>query len=161
MQCPPALGLHALAGIPVPSVRLVSAPGVRPGVGEVEVYHFGSWKPVADLTATDAGVVCRQLGYDAGAAASGHTFRDPTARPMLTGGGCTGTEREFSSCVKNVTYTWDNSDPTDSGMTVACSKSGGEEDGHFDCMYACAALSLPSLRRLGFLRSLCSKAALF
>ena len=127
LQCPLIIGLHVPAGIPAPGVRLVSAPGVRPGVGEVEVYHLGSWKPVGLLTASDAGVVCRQLGYNAGAVASGHTFRDPTQRPMLQGGGCSGSESDFSSCVMNATYAWDSDDPTYSGLTVACSKSGGED----------------------------------
>lgn len=56
----------------VPLVRLTNA-GVQPNVGSVEIFSDNRWAEVCSDKSwddTDAGVVCRQLGYTSGRALS-------------------------------------------------------------------------------------------
>ena len=112
---------------PTPRVRLVSKAGVRAGVGEVELYAYGTWGVARGLSAAAAKVVCRELGYDSGAVAAGHMFRPPTTKyRTFVAGDCKGSEDSLAGCNGAYGMGWDNDDPTDSGMTVACVSSEGE-----------------------------------
>ena len=98
--------------------------GVRAGVGEVEVFRYGIWGPVRDLTDNDATVICRELGYSQGIAIAGHVFRPPTeARIVALGGQCSGTETSFIDCASSDRLGWDTE--VTSASTVACANGTG------------------------------------
>ncbi|GFR51391.1 hypothetical protein Agub_g13827 [Astrephomene gubernaculifera] len=87
------------------SVRLLGGPG--PWSGRVEVYYNGTWGSVCngDLTALDAQVVCRQLGYYGGRAAPHTTLQysygydgRSSAPSWLARLGCTGSETALVQC---------------------------------------------------------------
>ncbi|XP_071483536.1 scavenger receptor cysteine-rich domain-containing protein DMBT1-like [Diadema antillarum] len=82
-----------------PEVRLVD--GIVPNEGRVEVYNDGAWGTVCDdlWDITDAGVVCRSLGF-AGAveAVSNAAFGEGTGDILLDDVSCSGTETGIFDC---------------------------------------------------------------
>ena len=70
--------------------------------GRVEVYYNYQWGTVCDdgWSSTDAGVVCRQLGYgSSGLAYSGAYFGQGSGPIWLDNVQCTGSELTLASCV--------------------------------------------------------------
>ena len=95
--------------------------------GRVEVYYNGEWGTVCDneWDDTDAGVVCRQLGFgSSGIAIRSAGFGQGSGPIWLDGIKCTGNESIVSSCGHlgiNVTRSCSHS--KDAG--VRCSGLGG------------------------------------
>ncbi|XP_046583745.1 putative DMBT1-like protein [Haliotis rubra] len=83
------------------NVRLV--PG--PASGRLEIYYQSAWGTVCDdgFTATNAGVVCRQLGLPSDNAAfqSAATYGQGTGTILLDNVRCTGDEVYLSQCCHN------------------------------------------------------------
>ena len=67
----------------------------------MEVYHNGEWGTVCDdwWSSTDAGVVCRQLGFgSSGSSYSRAYFGEGSGSIWLDGVTCTGSETVLFSC---------------------------------------------------------------
>lgn len=93
-------------------MRLVGEAAVGPWqVGHLEIFFNGAWGQVCQLgvTAVDADLVCRQLGYGAGSAvravrdiAGGVNLEDDvlvTPPVALANPGCNGSEARLLDCV--------------------------------------------------------------
>ena len=81
------------------SVKLVG--GSSYNEGRVEVYYNGQWGTVCDdgWDDTDAGVVCRQLGFGSSGTAIGSANFIPASGPIwLADVTCTGSESTIASC---------------------------------------------------------------
>ena len=82
------------------NVRLVG--GKSYNEGRVEVYYNGEWGTVCDdgWDNTDAGVVCRQLGFGTyGSSFSSSYFGQGSGPIWLDSVTCTGNESTLASCV--------------------------------------------------------------
>ncbi|XP_030847773.1 deleted in malignant brain tumors 1 protein isoform X2 [Strongylocentrotus purpuratus] len=79
-------------------VRLVD--GSDASEGRVEVYYNGAWGTVCDDSwdDTDAGVVCRSLGFDSGTGVGSADFGQGTGDILLDDVSCTGTEINLGDC---------------------------------------------------------------
>jgi len=80
-------------------VRLVG--GTTYNKGRVEVYYNGEWGAICDneWDDTDAGVVCRQLGYGSfGTATHSALFGRGTGPILFTNVTCNGNESRLISC---------------------------------------------------------------
>ncbi|XP_030847769.1 scavenger receptor cysteine-rich protein [Strongylocentrotus purpuratus] len=79
-------------------VRLVA--GSDASEGRVEVYHNGAWGTVCDDSwdDTDAGVVCRNLGFDSGTGVGSAEFGQGSGDILLDDVSCTGTETSLGDC---------------------------------------------------------------
>ena len=80
-------------------VRLVG--GSSYNEGRVEVNYNGEWGTVCDdgWNDTDAGVVCRQLGFGSSGTAIGSAgFGQGSGSILLSGINCTGSESTLASC---------------------------------------------------------------
>ncbi len=68
--------------------------------GRVEVYHNNQWGTVCDDNwgASDAQVVCRQLGYLGGRAFSGAHFGEGSGKTWMDELGCSGSESTLKDC---------------------------------------------------------------
>ena len=114
------------------AVRLVG--GSSYNEGRVEVNYNGEWGTVCDdgWDDTDAGVVCRQLGFgSSGTAIGSAAFGQGSGSIWLDGVHCTGSESVLTSCIHlgfNVTRSCDHH--RDAG--VRCYKGQG--------MYVCILL---------------------
>ena len=67
----------------------------------MEVYYYGEWGTVCDdgWDDTDAGVVCRQLGFGSSGTAIGSSgFGEGSGPILLDSVTCTGTESTLASC---------------------------------------------------------------
>ena len=83
----------------VPTIRLVG--GSSYNEGRVEVNYNGEWGTVCDdgWDDTDAGVVCRQLGFgSAGLAVYSASFGEGSGPIWLDGVLCTGSEPILAKC---------------------------------------------------------------
>ena len=81
------------------SIRLVG--GSSYNEGRVEVYYNGEWGTVCDngWDDTDAGVVCRQLGFGSSGTAIGSAgFGQGSGLVWLDSVICTGSESSLASC---------------------------------------------------------------
>ena len=81
------------------AVRLVG--GSSYNEGRVEVNYNGEWGTVCDngWSSTDAGVVCRQLGFgSSGTAIGSASFGQGSGSIWLDGVTCTGNESTLVSC---------------------------------------------------------------
>ena len=81
------------------SVRLVS--GTSYNEGRVEVYYNYQWGTVCDdgWDDTDAGVVCRQLGFgSSGVVINTNNFTQSSGSIWLNNVACTGSESTLVSC---------------------------------------------------------------
>ena len=81
------------------SVRLVG--GSSYNEGRVEVYYNGEWGTVCDdgWDDTDAGVICRQLGFGSSGTAVGSAYFGPGSESIwLNNVTCTGHESTLVSC---------------------------------------------------------------
>ena len=81
------------------NVRLVG--GSSYNEGRVEVYYNGQWGTVCDdgWSSTDAGVVCRQLGFGAyGSSYSGSYFGQGIGPIWLDSVTCVGNESTIARC---------------------------------------------------------------
>ena len=81
--------------------------------GRVEVYYNGEWDTVCDdgWDDTDAGVVCRQLGFGSSGIAIGSAgFGEGSGSIWLNSVACTGNESQLASCVH-----------LETGVTRSCS----------------------------------------
>ena len=81
------------------AIRLVG--GSLHNKGRVEVNYDGEWGTVCDdgWDDTDAGVVCRQLGFgSSGTAIGSATFGQGSGTIWLNGVTCTGNESTLTSC---------------------------------------------------------------
>ena len=81
-----------------PLLRLVG--GSSYNEGRVEVNYNGKWGTVCDdgWDDTDAGVVCRQLGFGSSGTAIGSGFGQGSGSILLDGVTCTGNESTVASC---------------------------------------------------------------
>ena len=73
--------------------------------GRVEVFYNGTWGTVCDdsWNLTDAGVVCRELGFErAGKAYVSTTFEQGNSTIWMNDVECTGNERSLIECRHNV-----------------------------------------------------------
>ncbi|XP_030839959.1 deleted in malignant brain tumors 1 protein-like, partial [Strongylocentrotus purpuratus] len=79
-------------------VRLVA--GSDANEGRVEVYYGGAWGTVCDdfWDDTDAGVVCRSLGFDSGIGVGRAQFGIGSGDIILDDVSCTGTETNLGDC---------------------------------------------------------------
>nr|NP_999650.1 scavenger receptor cysteine-rich protein precursor [Strongylocentrotus purpuratus]AAF76318.1 scavenger receptor cysteine-rich protein [Strongylocentrotus purpuratus] len=79
-------------------VRLVD--GSDASEGRVEVYYNGAWGTVCDDSwdDTDAGVVCRSLGFDSGTGVGSAEFGEGSGDILLDDVSCTGTETSLGDC---------------------------------------------------------------
>ena len=79
-------------------VRLVD--GSDESEGRVEVYNNGAWGTVCDDSwdDTDAGVVCRSLGFDSGTGVGSAAFGQGSGEILLDDVSCTGTETNLGDC---------------------------------------------------------------
>ena len=103
-------------------VRLVG--GSSYNEGRVEVNYNGEWGTVCDdgWDDTDAGVVCRQLGFgSSGAAITSAGFGQGSGSILLDAVACIGSESTLASC-----------DHLGIGVTRSCSHS---EDAGVRCYY--------------------------
>ena len=106
--------------------------------GRVEVNYNGEWGTVCDdgWDDTDAGVVCRQLGFgSSGTAIRSAGFGQGSGSIWLDSVTCTGNESTLASCGHlgvNVTRSCDHSN--DAG--VRCSELQGKQLPI--CIYACS-----------------------
>ena len=106
----------------------------------MEVYYNGQWGTVCDdeWDDTDAGVVCRQLGFGSSGRKYGGAYFGPGSGPIwLNNVICTGTESTLGSCGHpglNITRSCNHSD--DAG--VRC--YGGQ--GTYVAIYLCTTLVL-------------------
>ena len=68
--------------------------------GRVEIYHNSQWGTVCDDNwgASDAQVVCRQLGYLGGRAFSGAQFGEGSGKTWMDEVGCSGSESKLKDC---------------------------------------------------------------
>ena len=80
------------------SVKLVG--GSSYNEGRVEVFYNGQWGTVCDdgWDDTDAGVVCRQLGFGSGTAIGSANFSQASGPIWLADVSCTGNESTLASC---------------------------------------------------------------
>ena len=80
------------------AVRLVD--GSDESEGRVEVYNNGAWGTVCDDSwdDTDAGVVCRSLGFDSGTGVGRAEFGEGSGDILLDDVSCTGTETNLGHC---------------------------------------------------------------
>ena len=89
---------HLPCGTGIP-VRLVE--GNSSNEGRVEVYYNNQWGTVCDdgWDDTDAGVVCRQLGFgSSGTAIGSASFGQGSGQIWLDSVACTGSESTLVSC---------------------------------------------------------------
>ena len=91
-------------------IRLVDGRNARQG--RVEIMYQGIWGTICDdgWDDTDAGVVCRQMGYSHGNATRQAQFGSGTGPVWLRRVGCLGNESKLSHCIH-----------TGAGNTVGCS----------------------------------------
>ena len=119
------------------AVRLVG--GSSYNEGRLEVYYNGEWGTVCDdgWDDTDAGVVCRQLGFGSSGTAIGSAGFGQVSGPILLDGVvCTGNELVLAHCHSlgvNVTMSCNHND--DAG--VRCSN----EQGIFIRIFTCINLT--------------------
>ena len=72
--------------------------------GRLEIYYGGAWGTVCDDSwdATDAGVVCRMLGFDGpSTATSMASFGEGTGEIQMDNVACTGQESSIGDCPHN------------------------------------------------------------
>ena len=71
--------------------------------GRVEIYHDGKWGTVCDdnWSASDAKVVCRQLGHTGGTAFSRAEFGEGNGTIWMDEVGCSGSESKLKDCTFN------------------------------------------------------------
>lgn len=83
-------------------LRLVD--GANPRIGRLEIFHAGQWGTICDdfFDDTDAGVACRQLGYDAGVDHQAYGWVFPGVDPIwMDNVSCSGAESSLASCAFN------------------------------------------------------------
>lgn len=82
-------------------LRMVDSPNERSG--RLEVFHSGQWGTVCDdfFNDTDAGVACRQMGWDDGVRANFLQFPEGTGTIWMDNLMCTGTESSLVDCPFN------------------------------------------------------------
>ena len=118
-------------------VKLRLSGGSSYNEGRVEVNHNGEWGTVCDdgWDDTDAGVVCRQLGFGSSGKAVGSAgFGQGSGRIWLGGVTCSGIESNIMNCGRlSLNITRSCSHAKDSG--VICSKSEGMYLGNFNCQF--------------------------
>ena len=111
--------------LPAIAVRLVG--GSSYNEGRVEVNYNGEWGTVCDdgWNDTDAGVVCRQLGFGSSGTAIGSAgFGQGSGSILLDGVSCIGSETILASCGHlGINVTKSCSHAEDAG--VRCSGSQG------------------------------------
>ena len=99
------------------AVRLVDG-RAGPHEGRVEVYHNGQWGTVCDDAwgISDAGVVCRQLGYTGATGAPGSAFFGQGVDPIWYDQvECNGDENNLTECTSNNLGIHDCSHSEDAG----------------------------------------------
>ncbi|XP_019853773.1 PREDICTED: deleted in malignant brain tumors 1 protein-like [Amphimedon queenslandica] len=104
------------------SIRLVD--GTNSSEGRVEVCSGGVWGTVCDdyWDNTDAGVVCRQLGYDSGTAFDSAYFGQGTGSIVMDDVQCVGTESYLTNCTHTIEHRCDHYE--DAGVRcVFCNNS--------------------------------------
>ena len=128
--------------------------------GRVEVYYNGQWGTVCDdgWDTTDAGVVCRQLGFGTyGSSYSGAYFGRGSGSILLDNVTCTGSESTLASCGHlGVGIIRSCSHSEDAG--VRCSSQGYTinsiakfyTDSSYGTTYVCAHLDLCCLSVYSF-----------
>ena len=108
---------HIKSSVPVDTVRL--AGGESDNEGRVEVFYEGEWGTVCDdeWDATDANVVCKQLGF-AGATEAVHQagFGEGVGPTFLDEVACTGLEERLEDCPSNGWRVEDCSHSEDAGV---------------------------------------------
>ncbi|XP_070204002.1 transmembrane protease serine 9-like isoform X2 [Littorina saxatilis] len=129
------------------TVRLVD--GSHSREGRVEIFHSGSWGTVCDddWDATDAKVVCRELGFSTSAARaySNEAFgRGGAGSPIwLDGVQCEGNETRLVNCRANTIGVHDCSHYEDAGVSCGA--------GNKFVIYFCICLCI----EIGYRRQLC------
>ena len=108
-------------------VKLRLVGGSSYNEGRVEVYYNGEWGTVCDdgWDDTDAGVVCRQLGFGSSGTAIGSAgFGQGSGLAWLGGVTCFGNESNILNCGRlSINITRSCSHSKDAG--VNCSRSNG------------------------------------
>ena len=102
---------------PAPTIRLVGSENSNEG--RVELYHQGEWGTVCDDSwdLSDAGVVCRQLGFlGASEAVSNAGFGEGTGPTLLDEVACSGEEARLENCSSNGWRVEDCSHAEDAGV---------------------------------------------
>ncbi|XP_019857993.1 PREDICTED: uncharacterized protein LOC109586260 [Amphimedon queenslandica] len=104
------------------SIRLVG--GTNSMEGRVEVCSGGAWGTVCDDSwdSTDAGVVCRQLGYGSGTAFGSAYFGQGNGSIVLDDVQCDGRESYFTNCTHTTNHNCAHSE--DAGVRCAYCTTG-------------------------------------
>ena len=117
--------MHTYIGLIEIAIRL--AGGRSKNEGRVEVYYNGEWGTVCDdgWDDTDAGVVCRQLGFGSSGTATGSAaFGQGSGSILLDQVSCSGGENFLAVCGHlGINVTRSCSHAEDAG--VICSSSHG------------------------------------
>ncbi|XP_019855586.1 PREDICTED: deleted in malignant brain tumors 1 protein-like, partial [Amphimedon queenslandica] len=106
------------------SLRLVGGSNSNEGRGRVEVCSSGAWGTVCDdyWDSTDAGVVCRQLGYDSGTAFGSAYFGQGNGSIVMDNVQCDGSESYLTNCTHITNHNCGHSE--DAGVRCAYCTTG-------------------------------------
>ena len=132
-------------------VKLRLVGGSSYNEGRVEVNYNGEWGTVCDdgWDDTDAGVVCRQLGFGSSGTAIGSAgFDQGSGRVWLGGVACSGIESNIMNCGRlSLNITRSCSHAKDAG--VVCSES----EGTYVCTIYAGSLSCQFCKKHSILQS--------